>query len=227
MAAAIDRRPLRDHIVAEILRRLSIGLLPVGARVDEMAIASELEVSRTPVREALSQLAYEGILEMRVGKGFRVAALDATDLEETYSVIVALEQCALSSIPEAELKELADRLDSAADSMESVADCRDEAQAADDAWHELLVEAAGNRRLLQLVGRLKQSVRRAEYQIMRNRGIVLRSVTQHHSIADAVRRGDLSEAADLLAHNWRDGLRTILSHLTETAAHEETASTVR
>ena len=207
----IDRRPLRDFIVAEILARLNAGLLPVGTRVDELAIASELEVSRTPVREALSQLAYDGILEMRVGKGFKVAPLNAKDIEESYSIIVVLEQHALASIPSCELEGLEARLHAAAVAMERVADSPGEAQEADDAWHELLVEAAGNRRLVQVVARLKQSVRRAEYQIMNNRQIVLRSVGQHNAIADALSCGDVAGAADMLDHNWRDGLREMLS----------------
>lgn len=207
----IDRRPLRDFIVADILARLNAGLLPVGTRVDELAIASELEVSRTPVREALSQLAYEGILEMRVGKGFKVAPLNAKDIEESYSIIVTLEQYALCSIPSCELEGLAAGLRAAAVAMERVADAPAEAQEADDAWHELLVEAAGNRRLVQVVARLKQSVRRAEYQIMHSKEIVLRSVGQHGAIADALACGDVAGAADMLDHNWRDGLREMLA----------------
>ena len=221
---ALDRRPLRDYIVADILRRLNAGLLPVGTRVDELAIASELEVSRTPVREALSQLAYEGILEMRVGKGFKVAPLNEQDIVDSYSIIVALEQHALSSIPECELLALADRLTSAAAAMERVADLPDEAQEADDAWHELLVSASGNGKLVQVIGRLKQSVRRAEYQIMLNREIVLRSVAQHEAIADALRDRDLTAAADLLDHNWRDGLKALLSQFSDIDTGSDVAS---
>jgi DNA-binding GntR family transcriptional regulator len=207
---AIDRRPLRDFILADVLERLNAGQLPAGGRVDELALAAELEVSRTPVREALSQLAYEGILEMRVGRGFRVAPLVPKDIEESYSVIVALEQFALSSVPSLELPQLAATLEEAAVAMELVADLPIEAQKADDAWHELLIGAAGNRRLIQVVARLKQAVRRAEYQTMSSRESVLRSVTQHRAIADALRQGDVARAADTLDHNWRDGLSAVL-----------------
>jgi len=208
----IDRRPLRDYIVAEIFGRLHAGLLPVGTRVDELAIALDLEVSRTPVREALSQLAYEGIFEMRVGKGCRVAALNARDIEESYAVIVALEQHALSSIASCELEGLAVRLDAAACAMEDVVDFPAEAQEADDAWHELLVEAAGNRKLGLVLARVKQSVRRAEYQLMHNRETVLKSVSQHRAIADALARADVAATAGVLDHNWREGLREMLRY---------------
>lgn len=210
---ALDRRPLRDYIVADVLRRLNAGLLPVGTRVDELAIASDLEVSRTPVREALSQLAYEGILEMRVGKGFKVAPLNEQDIVDSYAIIVALEQYALSSIPHSELGGVAERLLAATTAMKEAADLPDEAQAADDEWHELLVAASGNRKLVQLVSRLKQSVRRAEYQIMHDHANVLRSVSQHQAIATALMNGDVPTAADLLDHNWRDGLQAILSQV--------------
>ena len=217
----LDRRPLRDHIVAEILSRLNEGSLPSGTRIDEVALATELEVSRTPVREALSQLAYEGVLEMQTGKGFKVAVLEATDIEAAYEVIIALELHALASIPSPRMQALAARLDTAAAAMEAVADRPDEAQQADDAWHEILLEAAGNGKLVQTVRRIKQGVRRAEYQMMTNSQSVLRSVAQHRAISGSLARGDLSHAASILDRNWRDGLRGMLSR----AADEIGAST--
>jgi DNA-binding GntR family transcriptional regulator len=210
---SIERRPLRDLIAADVLGRLQAGLYPVGTRVDELALASELEVSRTPVREALSQLAYEGIFETRMGKGFWVAPLTAQDLEDAYPIIVTLEGLALASIDASKLEALAVQLHAAADAMERVADSPEEAQQADDAWHELLVESAENLRLATTLKRIKQSVRRAEYHLMRNREVVLRSVGQHRAIADALARGDIVAAAGMVDHNWRDGLREMLNNL--------------
>lgn len=209
---AIDRRPLRDLIVADILKRLQAGYLPVRTRVDELALAAELEVSRTPVREALSLLAYEGILEMRMGKGFWVLPLSAKDIEEAYPVIVALESQALKSIPASDLKEVATRLHAAADGMERVAPFPSEAQEADETWHQILVAAAGNRRLEVTLTRVKQSVRRAEYQLMRNPDVVRRSISQHRAIASALAEGDASAAAELLDRNWGDGMREMLKN---------------
>jgi DNA-binding GntR family transcriptional regulator len=213
----LDRRPLRDFIVEDILKRLQAGLLPVGSRVDEMALATELEVSRTPVREALSLLAYEGIFEIRVGKGFWVAPLEARDIEESYPIIVAIEELALASVPHDDREDLARRLNTAADVMEGFMDSPAEAQEADDAWHRLLVEPAGNRRLEVVLERIKQSIRRAEYQLMSSRAIVLRSVGQHRAIADALALGDMERASDVLDHNWRDGLRETLQYLEPSA----------
>jgi DNA-binding GntR family transcriptional regulator len=208
-----DRRPLRDFIVSEILERLQAGRLPVGTRVDERVLAEELPVSRTPVREALSLLAYEGILEARMGNGFWVAPITAKEIEDAYSIILALESYAVNSIPPGDLKEVVARLRAAADEMEKVADSAAEAQKADDAWHLLLVAPCGNEKLAQVLSRVKQSVRRAEYALMQSPEVVARSVAQHRMIADALEAGDMRTAADLLDHNWRDGMRRMLNYL--------------
>jgi len=152
-----DRRPLRDLIVTDILERLEAGQLPVGTRVDERVLANELQVSRTPVREALSLLAYEGILETRVGKGFWVAPLTAKDIAETYPIILALESYAVTQIRPDVMKQLAAELRAAADAMEQVADSPAEAQQADNDWHRRLVGQAENQRLNLLLTRIKQS----------------------------------------------------------------------
>ena len=219
----LDRRPLRDFIVSEILERLQAGRLPVGTRVDERVLADELPVSRTPVREALSLLAYEGILEARMGNGFWVAPITPKDIEDAYFVILALESYAVNSIPPDDLKEVAARLRAAADEMEKVADSPAEAQKADDAWHLLLVAPCGNEKLAQMLSRVKQSVRRAEYALMQSPEVVAKSVAQHRMIADALEAGDMQTAADLLDHNWRDGMRRMLYYFESPGSDEPVA----
>lgn len=215
-----DRRPLRDLIVTDILERLEAGQLPVGTRVDERVLANELQVSRTPVREALSLLAYEGILETRVGKGFWVAPLAAKDIAETHPIILALESYAVTQIRPDVMKQLAAELRAAADAMEQVADSPAEAQQADNDWHRRLVGQAENQRLNLLLTRIKQSVGRAEYRLMRNSNVVLRSVAQHRAVADALGEGELPAALELLDHNWRDGMREMLKNFVEPPSEE-------
>jgi DNA-binding GntR family transcriptional regulator len=219
----IDRRPLRDFIVSDILERLEAGRLPMGTRVDERVIADELPVSRTPVREALSLLAYEGILEARMGNGFWVAPITTKEVEDAYFVILALESYAVNSIPPGDLKEVAAELRAAADEMEKVADSPAEAQKADEAWHLLLVSPCGNEKLAQTLSRVKQSVRRAEYALMQSPEVVARSVAQHRMIADALEAGDMRTAADALDHNWRDGMHRMLNYLESSESDEPIA----
>jgi len=208
-----ERRPLREQVVAEILDRLQSGQYAVGARIDEHALQRELPVSRTPIREALSVLAYDGIIEARMGNGYWVTPLTEKDARDTYPAIVALEQLALTLMPMDALGETVANLRIAADHMERVADDPVAAQRGDDVWHLMLVRPSGNDRLEQTLTRLKRAVRRAEYALMQNHAVVMKSVTQHRRIADALEAGDLATAKDILECNWRDSMHRMIACL--------------
>lgn len=224
---AIERRPLRDHVVAEILDRLQCGEFAVGTRIDERTLQKELPVSRTPIREALSVLAYDGILDARMGAGYWVAPLSPKDVRDTYPAIIALEQLALTLLPREAYEETAASLHAAADHMQQVADDPAAAQKADDEWHMMLVTPSGNDSLMQLLTRLKRAVRRAEYGLMRSQAVVTNSVAQHRRIADALEAGDLPTAKDILECNWRESMHRMLACLDSPDEVNEAAQTSR
>jgi DNA-binding GntR family transcriptional regulator len=84
------RKQIREHIVDGIVS----GRWQPGERIVERRIAIELEVSQTPVREALRELESLRLIESAPNKGVRVRALTAADLEEIYPVRAGLEQIA-------------------------------------------------------------------------------------------------------------------------------------
>ncbi|WP_328325775.1 MULTISPECIES: GntR family transcriptional regulator [unclassified Streptomyces] len=135
------REQIREHIVEGIVR----GRWQPGERIVERRIAVELEVSQTPVREALRELESLRLIESAPNKGVRVRNLTAADLEESYPVRAGLEQIA------AELA--VDRLAADVSVLEpSVAALYRADQAGDSAaqvrhtvaFHRELVRAAGN-----------------------------------------------------------------------------------
>ena len=78
------------HIAFLSLReRLQEGAYPPGARITAVDVADELRLSTTPVREALSRLAGQGLLEDRRGQGYFVARLSATDVADLYRMSLA------------------------------------------------------------------------------------------------------------------------------------------
>lgn len=90
-----DRKPLRNDIQDEILRRIVAGELFAGQRLNESHLAAELKVSRTPLREALIGLQQRGFLTSALGRGFQVPPLSRRAIDETLAVLAMLEPEAL------------------------------------------------------------------------------------------------------------------------------------
>ncbi|MFW6718604.1 GntR family transcriptional regulator [Streptomyces sp. MAR4 CNY-716] len=139
------REQIREHIVEGVVS----GRWKPGERIVERRIAVELEVSQTPVREALRELESMRLIESAPNKGVRVRDLTAADLEEIYPVRAGLEQIA------AELA--APRLAADVSALEPHVSALREADAAGDggaqvrhtvAFHRELVRASGNSVLL-------------------------------------------------------------------------------
>lgn len=212
MSATIARSPLGEQVYLQVLQRIQQGDLPVGARVRDAAIAAEMGVSRTPVREALLRLSREGLLSAETGRGFRLTPLDRTELRDIGSILAALEPLALdqSSDPEAErLGRLADVVRQLELTRGDIARCIE----LDEEFHRVLLEDCPNRRLLALVATLRRSLRRYLHHYLQRGGRVSLSSLQHSRIAEALRKGDRAGARQLLERKWRRGMDEIESAL--------------
>src|SRR6516225_9513851 len=109
-AATLTPRALYEE-VAELLRqRIFNRELEPGSWIDELKLADEYGISRTPLREALKVLAAEGLVTMKVRRGAYVTEVSERDLAEVYHLLSLLESDAAAVVAEraspAELKEL-------------------------------------------------------------------------------------------------------------------------
>ena len=201
----IARVPLRDEVYRQVLDRIHRGDLAAGARLRDTDLASQLGVSRTPVREALLRLAREGVLDSSMGRGFRVRPLDASELQEVGVILGALESLALriSAVPSP------DRLDRVAELDRRLEHTRGDAAACldlEDEWHRVLLEGCPNRRLLDLIASLRQVPRRYLAAYMRDAGRLSLSTVPHSKIVHALREGGRDSAAAVFEQQWRRGL---------------------
>ena len=155
----ITRTPLRDEVYREVVELIHRGELPPGSRVRDTSVASQLGVSRTPVREALLRLAREGILEADMGRGFSVCRLDATEMRETGAILGALETLALQSCGEISTERL-NRLTAIDRELAGTRSDADRCVALDEEWHRTLLEDCPNRRLRDIISTLWQAPRR-------------------------------------------------------------------
>lgn len=219
---AINRRPLRDDVRQEILRRIIRGRIPAGHPINELELAEELGVSRTPLREALLSLEKEELLVAEPRRGWFVASLTLKDCQEVYPVIAALETLALRLTDPDYFMRIVPELEETNRAMEAAADDASRAQEIDDKWHARLLGGCPNERLLRLIASLKLVVHRYEYAFMSDPGKVVKSVKQHSAIVRDLRRGHIDTAIAHLGDNWRDSLEVLTQWFQE---NEDTLGT--
>jgi DNA-binding GntR family transcriptional regulator len=201
----IARLPLRDEVYRQILDRVQRGDLLPGVRVRDTALAAQLGVSRTPVREALLRLARDGVLESSMGRGFRVRPLDPAELRDIGAILGSLESLALRLAPDLSpasferLREIDRRLEHTRGDASACIDLEDE-------WHRVLLEECPNSRLLELIASLRQVPRRYLAAYMREAGRLSLSTLPHTKILQALRDSGRDSAAAVFEQQWRRGV---------------------
>ena len=202
----------RERTWTEIERRIVRGEMAAGERLDEDALAGQLAVDTSVVREALCRLERDGFVRPEAGGSFAVAPLSEIEIREGYPVVILLEGLAVRTTPEFP-PEAVDRL---REINAAMAEERSDAMAAathDYVFHEELVRHCGNEQLLSTLRPLKRLLLRYEYNYMAAEDFVNRSVHQHEEIIQALERGDREAASGLVEGNFRDSLPGILEQL--------------
>ena len=174
--------------------------LPAGSTHLETELAEQLQMSRTPVREACLVLEAQGLLEVRPRKGIRVNALSPDDMREIYEVLTELEalsaeRAAARKLPETALCKLAEAIET----METALRAGDRKRwaAADEAFHTELVRLGGNRRIEGVVANYNDQVRRARAITLYMRPLPTSSNEDHRKLYEAIRKGDANAARRL------------------------------
>jgi DNA-binding GntR family transcriptional regulator len=206
----ISRVPLRDEVYHRILAQIQRGDLPAGSRVRDAALAGELGVSRTPIREALLRLVREGVLDTTLGRGFRVRPLDPTELRDVGEILGVLEALALRTSPPPDdsrrrrLLELDRQLEQTRGDLSRCLDLEDE-------WHRALLEACPNRRLLDMISSLRHTPRRYLAAYMRDAGRLSLSTLPHNKILAALKEGGPDSGASVFEQQWKKGVAELVT----------------
>ncbi|ACV58281.1 GntR family transcriptional regulator [Alicyclobacillus acidocaldarius] len=187
-------------VIADVLRREIVwGEWPSGHVFSENALARRFGTSRSPVREALRQLAHEGLISLG-RNGARVVGLDLGDALELYDVRSLIEQFTASRVcerPRAERESLAHTLSTLVLAMEEAASRRDWQSFSDLdlAYHDAIVRAANHRRVLRMWDEMRSLVQLTLALVMRKRmqrgdADMRGALAQHRSLAEAILAGD-------------------------------------
>lgn len=145
---AIDPRPLSREVATVLRERILTGALRPGQRLIEVTLSQQLGLSRGPIREALRQLASEGLVQEEPHRGARVARLTAADVNEICEVRAALEGKAAQRLA-VEHPEALEELRSVLAGIELAARQADARRAIelDLEFHDTLCRLSGNKRL--------------------------------------------------------------------------------
>jgi DNA-binding GntR family transcriptional regulator len=201
--------PLREAVYARVVDLLASGHYPPGAALTEAALSRALDVSRTPVREALLRLEAEGVVRSTLARGFTVRPLNRTEVTELYPILGALEELAARTGPPMRRAALAELRRTARE----LARCDDPVRRwqLDSQWHGAIVATSGNQHLLAMVRQLRTSLSRYELTYMREVTSRDDADAQHREVMAALADRDAARAGTLLRKHWRDGQRAVLT----------------
>jgi len=199
MTAVAPPATMQAHIYERIKAMVTTFALPPGERINEVELARQLGVSRTPVREALARVAAEGFLTATPSRGFSVRVLDAQHILALYEYRATVELGVIRLVcqraSDAALVELLAFSEASRDRPET-----DEQAIAllwhDEAFHERLAQLTENAEFVRSVRSINERIRFARWLDLRARRLDTRQ--DHPDIVRALQRRDLAQVEALM-----------------------------
>ena len=181
-----EKQSLTAKVYCHIRDGILEGAYEPGDYLVESRLAEEMEVSRTPIREALKQLELEGLVESIPNRGMRVQGISDSDLNDIFTIRLLLEGQAAAWAAERITGEELDRMAETVELMEMYTRRGDITQLArlDSQFHDVLYSAANSRILKQVLTSLHQNARRARRTSLSKR--TDESLQEHREIFEAV-----------------------------------------
>jgi DNA-binding GntR family transcriptional regulator len=195
-----ERISLRETIAEKLRGAIVTGEMRPGQVYSAAALAQQLGVSATPVREAMLTLAQEGMVEAVRNKGFRVIELADSDLDQITYIRRLIEVPAVAEIASGPRHAEAASLQGLADAIVAAAERSDltEYLRSDREFHLGLLELSGNGVLVQIVGDLRARARLYGLQALVESGGLGASAAEHAELLHLVTAGDADRARDLM-----------------------------
>lgn len=213
---------LSTQVFKKLEQAILTNELKTGESLNELKISSMLGVSRTPVREAIKQLEYEGLVKTVLNKGAVVVGISEKDIEDIYTIRGYLEQLAvclaIKSLDEAALAKLREIVDL----QEFYLGKGDlvKAHLLDSDFHAMLYEMSDSRPLTQTLTSFHNYIQRAREMSFQSLGRAEESVSEHRAIVDAMSRRDTAaaeKAVETHIHNAHQNLVSFRAQSAQTA----------
>ena len=189
--------PLRDVVFNTLRKAILTGELKPGEHLMEIHLANQLGVSRTPIREAIRKLELEGLVIMIPRRGALVAQITEKDLKDVLEVRRALDALCAELACERITQEEKQQLKAACEEFEKATETGDATTiaAADVKLHEIIIEATGNRRLIQMIKNLSDQMYRYRFEYIKEKDQHNNLIREHRMIYESIINNDKEQAA--------------------------------
>jgi DNA-binding GntR family transcriptional regulator len=211
VASPISRRQLHDELLGRLREYIIEGALPDETKIPEKELCERFGVSRTPLREALKVLAFEGLVVLNHNRGAIVKTLSLEDLDEAFPIYGRLEalagELACQRLSQSEI----DRLRALHDAMVT-AHSKGNVQSAlalNEQIHAGIQTGSGNGNLLQLLSYVSSRVRRARLTLSYSRDALDAAMTDHERMMTALERRDPQRFSDAIREHIENTFKVL------------------
>lgn len=207
----LSRTFIRDDVYISLRDWIVSGELEPGEKLKDKELATQLGVSRTPVREALRKLEDEGLVETAANRWTRVAPIALNDAENIYPIIQKLEELALTLAFSALSAQHLQTMTTANNTLKMALKQNNShaAMVADVMFHQTLLDAARNVELSTILNQLKTKYQRIELAYFSKADLLLASFKEHQMLIAAIKENNLAAAQQALASNWQGSIERL------------------
>ena len=207
--------PLRDVVFQTLRKAILTGELMPGERLMEIHLAQKLGVSRTPIREAIRKLELEGLVMNIPRRGAQVAEISERGLRDVLEVRRALDTFCAELACERISDEEKEALKKACKDFEDAVETKDATviAKADVAFHDIIVGATGNERLVALLNNLAEQMYRYRLEYIKDVSQHGKLIEEHRVLMDAILKGNIIGARDAAREHIDNQEKSILMQI--------------
>ncbi|SMO40765.1 GntR family transcriptional regulator [Melghirimyces algeriensis] len=218
-----SRISAKERVFRQVRDWITDGTLQPGEKIIDKELAEAIGVSRTPVREALQILEYQGFVEMQPGKETKVTQLSDQDVFQLYPPLAALDslavKLAVDRINEKTLQEL--RHINEQFSIAVSKKNRNLALEWDERFHRMIVQTSANPYIAEFTSLLHRHIRRMKFVFFNPSMIPAKaSVEEHRKIIEALNERDGESAAQMMKQNWLRAMDIVVNEIRKSDEEE-------
>ncbi len=202
----LKQRALYEEVAELVRQRIFNRELTPGSWIDELKLAEQYGISRTPLREALKVLATEGLVTMKVRRGAYVTEVNEKDLTDVYHLLGLLESDAASVVASQATDQQLKELQGLHNKLEKAVGSRELFFQINEAFHMRLLEIANNRWRDQMVADLRKVMKLNRHNSLLKSGRIEESLAEHRALMQAIAVRDAGSAAQRMREHFANGL---------------------
>jgi DNA-binding GntR family transcriptional regulator len=205
-ARPLSPRALYQDVAERLRQQIFARQLEPGSWIDEMKLAAEFGISRTPLREALKVLAAEGLVTMKVRRGAYVTEMSRDDVEQVYHLLALIESDAAAQVARGASEAQREELVRLHERLERQVRQREAFLAANEQFHMTVLNIAGNRWATQTVADLRKVMKLNRHLSLFKQGRLADSLAEHRALMKAIATRDADQARALMRAHFDSGL---------------------